>query len=474
MVKAKIEKQEGNQVHIIIELDGKVVTNKYEQIIRNYGKQISIPGFRKGKAPRKIIERYINIAQIKKEILDEVSLQAYKDAIIEMKIDPITNPNLQIVKQDENEIIINAIVEVKPDVTLGEYKNLTMYITPKKEIKEEDINEQIEILRKKHAPLELINNRAVKEGDVVSVNISGFVDGEPIKDSNVEGLVLEVRKDSFINGFPEQLIGMNIDEEKDIIITFPSDYTSVELQNKQALFKTKITQIKEPKFPEINDDFAKTLGDFQTVNDLKERIKKDLENQAEELQDLKKQQTLITKIVSEAKVDIPSSMIMRELGAMWNMEEGKKLIEQKVPESEIQKSWEEFIKKPYFQQEAVRRIKTTLVLGAIAKNENIILSNEEIESEIESFSKEYNMPNQKVREILIKEGKMISLMDELLSLKIISWLVENTNFIETEDTELLKQNEPKIPEEVKVTSQVETETQNLGSGVNENETSEKI
>ena len=433
-MKVTLQKQEKNQVCMEVEVEASQVSDAYEKRFREASKSVNIPGFRKGKAPRKILEKYIHTDMVKQDVLEYLVSDSYSEALknLEEPIEPISEPQIELVKFDLNEpLVFKATLEVKPEIKLGEFEGLNLEVDPIDEITEKDVDAELENIRKRHGKLETVE-RPIQSDDVVTLDIYGEVEGEPIPQGATDNLQMEIKPDNFVPGFTEQLIGVNTGEEKTIDVTFPENYAVVDLRGKQGQFKVNVKEIKELKLPELNDEFAHHMGEGHmdneviTVDDLKARIKSDLLKNNEFAQVMKNQQTLIETIVNSSEVEVPESMERRELYAMWSNSEGRTLSERNIAKEVLQASWENYISREEMVAEAKKRIKTTLVLSEIAKVKDISITAEELNSELDKFASAYQVPREQLREQLIKNDRMIPLIDELLSLKIVSWIETNS------------------------------------------------
>lgn len=435
-MKVTLQRQEKNKVCLEVEVDATQVSNTYERKFREAERNVSVPGFRKGKAPRKIVEKYIYVDMIKQDVLDHLLSESYSEALknLEEPIEPITEPQIELVKFDLKEpFVYKATLEIKPEVKLGQHKGLELEVEALAEVSDEDVANELEELRKRHGQLQTVEGRGIQNGDIATLDIYGEVEGEPIPEGTTDNLDMEIKPGNFVPGFTEQLIGSEVNSEKTIDVTFPDDYPVVELRQKEGKFKVFVKDLKELKLPELNDDFAKHIGEHLGANnpvnnldDLKARIKEELSRNRVSSQGIKNQQTLIQTIVDSSEVEVPETMMKRELYAMWTSGEGKILSDRKVAQEVLQASWENWQSREDMVAEATKRIKTTLILSQIAKEENIDLSAEELDRELQIFAQVYNTPIEKIREMLINNNRMVPLIDELLSVKIINWIEANS------------------------------------------------
>jgi len=437
-LKVNLQRKESNQVCIEVELEPKEVNNKYEQKFREVSKKISIPGFRKGKAPRHLVEKFIYIDALKKETLEDLISEAYPKALENLEsLDPISEPKIELVNFDLNKpLIFKATVEIKPEVKLGQYKNLDLVAPKVSPVSEDDVNNELKELQIRHSTLEKVD-REIQENDVVKLDIYGEVEGEAIPEGTTNDLLMEIKPGNFVEGFTDKLIGSKAGDEKTIELTFPDNYSVVDLRNKSASFKVNIKEVMEVKLPELNDDFAKKAGEnlsISSINELKDKIKNELEKARVLEQLLKNQEVLIENIVNSSEVDLPQTMIEREMYAMWSTSEGSILTEKKVSKDILQASWENWKQREDIKKEASKRIKTTLVLSQIAKNENITVTPEELNDELQRFANMYNLTVNEVRKKLTENNRLVPLVDEMLSIKIVKWL-ENNSKVKVEGEE---------------------------------------
>lgn len=433
-MKVTLQKQESNQVCLEVEVEAKQVIDTFEKKFREASKSVNIPGFRKGKAPKKILEKYIHQDMLKQDVIEELVSESYSEALknLEDPIEPITDPKIELVTFDLNQpLVFKATIEVKPEVKLGEYKGIDLIVEKVSAVSDEDITEELEALRKRHGELVSVD-REIKEDDVTTLDIYGEVEGEPIPQGTTDNLVMEIKPGNFVAGFTEALVGVKAGEEKNIEITFPDNYPVVDLREKKGTFKVLVKEVKELKLPELNDEFAKHIGEghlsgeVTSIDELKGKIKEELEKNKVSSQLLKNQQTLIETIVKGAEVEVPETMLKRELYAMWSSSEGRTLSEKNVSKEVLEASWENWTSREDMREEAAKRIKTTLVLSQISKEENITITTEELNNELQMFAQVYNMSIENVRNELIKNNRMIPLIDEMLSLKIVNWIEQNS------------------------------------------------
>ncbi|MBC7545419.1 MAG: trigger factor [Candidatus Sericytochromatia bacterium] len=422
-MKVTLEKQESNKIALNVEVEQDVVSKEYEKAFRQASAQLNIPGFRKGKAPKKIAERYLHIEAIFEEAINQVISKAYSEAVNNEQLEPITEPQIELVHAGlDKDLVFTAKIEVRPEVTLGEYKGMTVEATGPDAVGDTQITEKLEELRKKQAQLVPVEGRPAAMGDVALIDFAGFVDEAPLPNGAHDNYLVELKDGVMIPGFVEHFVGMSTGESKTASLTFPAEYFEANLQGKEARFELTLKELKAHQLPELDDEMAKGAG-AETLDALKERLKGELEAQREEATDLSRQQAVMDQVLENAQVDVPESMAERELQAMW-MQQAKQMQAQGADQAALQASWETAKADDNAKAEAHRRIKTSLVLGTVARAEGITLDQDEVNAEIDAFAAAFNVPADRVRQQLYSENKVLALMDELLSLKIMAWLLE--------------------------------------------------
>lgn len=436
-MKVTVEKQEGNKIHLQIEVDGAGIAKDYREALGHHSRNIKVKGFRKGKIPPQIIEQHIDTNRLKQEIFQHAMTQSYQLAIAEQQIEAIAEPDIQAVQVEVGKpFIYRAVVEIRPEVVLGEYQGISVKVVPKEEVDDEKVQEQLDILRREHAVLIPVDDRGARMGDLVSLRIEGSIEGEAIDLGESKDMTLELREDSFVKGFSDHVVGMETDSHKEFTLTFPDDYYVEDLRDKPITFNVHLQEIKEVELAELDDDLASTVdNELENLEQLKERIRGELEEAAEEQFEIAKQQKVLDRVVAGSQVEIPDSMMSRELFAMWQMSEGNQLMTAKVNEKTLQASWLHWMQRDDMKSTARQRIKTTLVLGAIARAEDLQLSNEEVDAEIQELANAHNLPVSQVRAQLQQENRMVALMDELLSYKIIDWVMDHNEVEVSEDAD---------------------------------------
>lgn len=423
-MKSNVEKIEKNRVELQVEVDAGELEKGVQQAYKKLVKKVTIPGFRKGKAPRKILENYLGKEALLSEAADIIIPNAYYDAVKEAGIEPIDSPEVDIVQlEDGKPFIFKAAVEVKPEVKLPEYKGLEVQ---KKEynVSDEDVENYLKSLQMRYARL-VEKEGTIEKGDLALIDFEGTIDGEAFPGGKAEGYTLEVGSGTFIPGFEEQMIGMAVNEEKDIKVTFPEDYHVEELAGKEAVFKVKVNGLKTKELSPIDDEFAKDVSEFETLEELKQDIRNRMEESARQQSENELRNELVDRVVEGAEVDIPEVMIRRRISTFVNdfatRLQRQGLDFQKYLEQTGQ-SLEEFGGR--FREQAVQSVKTDLVLEAIAKKENIQISEEELDQEIEKMAKAYNQELKVFKAFLASQGNIEPLREGMRLDKAVDFLVE--------------------------------------------------
>src|SRR5690554_4772680 len=366
---------EGNKVKLKVEIEKERVNDALDKAYRKVVKDLALPGFRKGKVPRRILEARYGKEVLHSDAFDILVPQAYMVAVKTAEIEPIDQPEIEDFYIAENEpATFTAIVKLKPEVELGQYTDLGIE-KEAVELNNEEIEEVLKRQQEQHAYLETVDKETVDEGDFAIIDFTGYVDGEEFPGGSAEEYTLEIGSGYFIPGFEEQLVGQKVGEEVEVKVTFPEDYQAENLAGKDAVFKVTIKELKVKRLPELNDDFARELGEFDTLDELKEDIRENLLKQKEDQVQREYEEMLLEKISENAEVDVPDVLVNNELDMMlqnmdYTLRQQGVNIEQYFnfvgidPENWRQDNWEM----------AKERAKINLVLEAIAKKEGIEVS----------------------------------------------------------------------------------------------------
>ena len=423
---SKLEKLENN----VATLEISVSAEKLEEgIMKSYLKNVkkfNIAGFRKGKAPRKIIERHYGEAVFYEDAINIICPDAYDEAVKEHNLEPVDRPDIDVVDIESGKgLIFKAVVTVKPEVALGQYKGIE---AEKKEynVTDEEVDKEIETIREKNARLVEVSDRPVKNGDITIIDFKGFVDDKQFEGGTSENFSLEVGSGQFIPGFEEQMVGAELGKEIDVNVQFPKEYNSEELAGKPALFKVTVKEIKEKQLVELDDEFAKDVSEFDTLDELKADIRKKKEEQYKRMEKQQYEDEVINKVVENATVDIPEVMIDAQVRIMLrdfdyqlryqglNLEAYLKYMNMDIDNL-----------KESYRDTAKSRVKSQLVLEKVAEAEGIAATEEDLNAEIEKTAKHYNQDLEKFKKTL-KEDEITYIKDGIVIQKAIDFLVDNS------------------------------------------------
>jgi len=421
----KNEQTEKNTVKLTIEIDKETFEKAIEKAYKKNVKQITLPGFRKGKAPRKIIERYYGEGVFYEDAVNFVCPEAYEFAVKEAGIDPVDRPEIDIEDiGNDKALVISATVTVKPEVTLGEYKGVKcekiVY-----ETKDEDIDAEINRVLEQNARLVSIEDRAVEKGDITVIDFEGFTDGVAFEGGKGTNHTLEIGSGQFIPGFEDQLVGAKIGEETEVNVTFPEEYHAEELKGKPAVFKVTVKEIKVKELPALDDDFAKDVSEFETLEEYKNSIKERLDKSNEARTKSEFENKLVEEVAKVCEVDIPQCMIDNRVEDMIK-EFGYRLSSQGLNMEQYMQITGSTVDsfKEQFKDQAADQVKSNLVLEKIAKEENIEVTEEDLEKELQSMAEMYGMELDKVK-TLIGDNEKESIKEDLKIRKAVELIADN-------------------------------------------------
>lgn len=420
----KWEKQEGNEGVLTVEVDAETFKTALDDAFKKVVKQVSIPGFRKGKIPRGLFEQRFGVEALYQDALDILLPVEYPKAVEEAGIEPVDRPEIDVEKIEKGEsLIFTAKVTVKPEVKLGEYKGLGIE-KDDTTVTDEDVQNELKALQERQAELVVKEEGAVEEGNTVVLDFEGFVDGEAFEGGKAENYSLEVGSGSFIPGFEDQLVGLEAGAEKDVEVTFPEEYHAEDLAGKPAVFKVKIHEIKAKELPELDDEFAKDIDEeVETLAELTEKTKKRLEEAKENEADAKLREELVLKASENAEIDAPQAMVDTELDRM--LKEFEQRLQMQGMNLELYTQFsgqDEAALKEQMKEDAEKRVKSNLTLEAIAKAENLEVSDEEVDAELTKMAEAYNMPVENIKQAI---GSTDAMKEDLKVRKAIDFLVEN-------------------------------------------------
>lgn len=422
----QVEKLENNMAKLTIEVSAEELEKAIEGAYQKNKNKISIPGFRKGKAPRKMIEQMYGKEVFYEDAANALIPDAYDEAVKECEEEIVSNPKIEVTQLEAGKpFIFTAEVALKPEVTLGQYKGVEVDKI-NVEVTEEDINAEIDKEREKNARTIDITDRAVKDGDMTVIDFEGFVDGVAFEGGKGEDYPLTIGSGAFIPGFEEALVGAEIDKETEVNVTFPEDYQAEELAGKPAVFKCTVKKIQEKQLPELNDDFVEEVSEeSDTVEQYKEEVKKNLTDRKEASARSAKEDAVIDAIIADAKMDIPDAMLDTQQRQM--VQEFAQRIQSQGLSMEQYMQFTGATTEMLIEQakpQALKRIQSRLVLEAVVAAENMTASEEELEEEIKKMGEAYNIEADKVKELLGEEGKK-QVMEDICIRKAVEFVVEN-------------------------------------------------
>lgn len=424
---AKVEKVDNNIVKLQLQIGAQEFETAMEKSFKKNAKYFNVPGFRKGKATRAIVERYYGEEVLYEDAVNFAFPEAYSQAIKETGIEPVDQPEINIVQIGKGkDLILEATVTVKPEVQLGEYKLLEV---PKVDVvvTEDDVEKELQKIAEKNARVISVEDRPVQKGDTVVIDFEGFIDGEPFEGGKSENYTLEIGSGHFIEGFEDQLIGAQKGQEVEVNVTFPENYGNDKLNGKPATFKVKINEIKMKELPVIDDEFAKDISEFETLEEYKQDIRKKLVEEAEKNAKMQIEESVVNKAVENATVDIPEVMIENRINSIMN-DIDMRLRYQGInieKYCEIMGISQQEMREQY-KERAEKDVKTQLVLEKIAKEEAIAPTDEEVQAEIAKLAERYKQPVEELRKHL-NEDDIEYMRSNLAVSKTIDFLVENAN-----------------------------------------------
>lgn len=421
----QVEKLEGNMAKLTIEASAEDFEKAVEKAYQRSKSKVSVPGFRKGKVPRKIIEQMYGKEIFYEDAANIAIPSAYAAAVDECTEEIVSQPTIEIVQLEAGKpFIFTAEVALKPDVTLGAYKGVAV---DKIDISvtEEEIDAAIDKERERNARTISVEDRAVQDGDMIVLDYEGFVDGEAFEGGKDENYLLTIGSNTFIPGFEEQLIGAEIDKEMEVKVTFPEDYHAAELAGKPALFQCTVREIKEKELPDLDDEFASEVSEFDTLAEYREDVKKNLIVKKEEEAKVEKEGHVVDAIIADAQMNIPEAMLMTQQRQM--VDDFAQRIRMQGITIDQYFQFTGLTKEALLEQmkpQAEQQIKSRLVLEAVAKAENLEASEEEYTDEIKKMAETYQMTEEKMTEMIgAFEEKAIK--EDLRIKKALHFVVEN-------------------------------------------------
>ena len=426
-MKVTAEHGENREVTLTIEVEQEKLENATDGAAKRIAGRVNIPGFRKGKAPRKIVENFVGKEAILQEAFEAVAQKAFDEALKEQDMEPVTRPEIDIVTLEEGKnVVFTAKFTQRPEVTLGEYKGLKVE-KPEASVSEEDIDRQIEGMRQHQGTLiDAPADAAVKKDDFITLDFDGFVDGVPFEGGKGEDYPLQIGSGSFIPGFEDQLIGAKVGEEREVNVTFPEDYHAENLKGKAALFKCTVRSIKSRELPEVNDEFAKKASKFDTLAELREDIRKNLQESAARRAENERRTKAIDMATDNCTMEIQPVMVENRITAMIQ-EMAMRLEQQGMSlEQYLQYAGLDMARiRDEYRETAEKNVRTDLMLEEVAKAEGIKVEGRDLDQEVYAMALSYGATPKQVQKIIKEQGRVSDLAATVLRKKTAQFIVDN-------------------------------------------------
>ena len=401
----QVEKLEKNMAKLTVEVSAEQFEKALTASYNKNKNRFNIPGFRKGKAPQAMVEKMYGVGVLYEDAIEEALDATYGDAVKESGLEIVSRPEIGVEQIEKGKpFIYTATVAVKPEVTLGEYKGVEVE-GAKADVTDEDVQNELKKVQEQNSRLVAVEDRPVADGDQTVIDFEGFVDGTPFEGGKAEDYTLVIGSHSFIDTFEDQLVGKNAGEEVEVNVTFPEEYHAKELAGKPAVFKVKIKEIKSKELPELNDEFASEVSEFETLDAYKADLQKKLAETKEKQASAENENKVVQKVVDNATMDIPAPMVDQQVTNMIN-DYARRMQSQGL-------SLDQYLQftgttldqlKEQMRPQAESRIRARLVLEAVAKAENIEVSEETVEAELKKMAETYKMEVEQVKNIMGEDG----------------------------------------------------------------------
>lgn len=431
----QVENLEKNMAKLTIEVTAEDLEKALNAAYQRQKKNISIPGFRKGKVPRAMVEKMYGPAVFYEDAVNSLIPQEYAKAADESGLDIVSQPEIDVVQIEKGKpFIFTAEVAVKPEVTLGEYKGLEV---PKAdlEVTDEEIEAELKKEQEKNARTIHVEDRAAQEGDKVTIDFEGFVDGVAFEGGAGKDYPLTLGSKTFIPGFEEQLVGVALEQPVDVNVTFPEDYQAEELKGKEAVFKCVIHKIEAKELPELDDDFAKDVSEFDTLEEYKKEIKDNIEKRKEDAAKTEKENAVVDKAIENAQMDIPEAMVKTQINQM--IDDFARRIQSQGLTMEQYMQFTGSTRETMQEQmrpQAMKRIQSRLVLEKVAEVENIQISDEKLDEELTKMAEMYKMELDKFKE-LVDDYQKDQMKKDLAVQEAVTLMAENAKEVEVKAEE---------------------------------------
>jgi len=449
----QVEKLEKNMAKLTIEVSAEELEKAIEGAYQKNKNKISIPGFRKGKAPRKMIEQMYGKEVFYEDAANALIPDAYDKAVAECEEEIVSAPKVEVTQIEAGKpFIFTAEVALKPEVTLGKYKGVKVDKI-EVEVTDAEVDAEIEKERERNARTITVEDRAVKDGDMTVIDFEGFVDGVAFEGGKGEDYPLTIGSGAFIPGFEEALVGAELNKEVDVNVTFPEDYQASELAGKPAVFKCTVKEIKEKQMPELDDEFASEVSEFDTLAEYKEDVKKNLTSKKEADAKNAKEDAVIEAIIADAQMEIPDAMLETQQRQM--VEDFAQRIQSQGLSFEQYMQFTGLTPAAMIEQvkpQALKRIQSRLVLEAVVAAEKMVASEEDFEEEVKVMAEAYQMEADKVKELLGENGKK-QVMEDICIKKAVDFVVENAKEAKATKTTKAKTKKAKTEEAEEATEE---------------------
>ena len=419
----QVEKLEKNMAKLTVEVPAEQFEKALTTAFNKNKNRFNIPGFRKGKAPQKMVEKMYGAGVLYEDAVNVCLDETYGDAAKESGLDIVSRPDIEITQVEKGKALIyTATVAVKPEVTLGQYKGVEVEKTSE-EVTDEDVENELKRVQEQNSRMVTVEDRAVEDGDQTVIDFEGFVDGKAFEGGKGESYPLTIGSHSFIDTFEDQLIGKNIGEECEVNVTFPEEYHVKDLAGKPAMFKVTVKEIKRKELPEINDEFAGEVSEFETLEEYKKDIREKLSVRKQKAAAAENENKVVEKVVENAAMDIPEPMIDTQVNDMLN-DYARRMQSQGLSLDQYMQFTGMTIDtlKEQMKPQAVKRIQTRLVLEAVVKAENIQASDEAVEKELSKMAESYKMEADKIKEYMGEAG-MAQMKEDLAGQAAVDFLV---------------------------------------------------
>lgn len=420
----KIEKTDNkNELKLEFTVEAAKFEDAMKKVYFKSAKYFNIPGFRKGKAPMNIVERYYGDEIFYEDAFNEILQEVYEKELKENEVTAVSYPDIDVKQIGKGkDLIFTALVQTKPEVKLGKYKGIELKKV-EYTVSKEDVDHELGHMAERNARMVSVEDRAAKDGDITVIDFEGFVDGVAFEGGKAEGHELTIGSNTFIPGFEEQIVGMKIDEEKDIKVKFPEEYFSKDLAGKDATFKVKLHEIKQKELPKLDDEFAKDVSEFDTLKELKDSIKQKLEKENESKAKYETEDAAVKAVCDSTDLEIPSGMIETEIDNMEKDMESRLQYQGLNLENYLKmvgKTKEDFRKE--YEEQARNSVKSRLIIEAIAKAEKVEASEDEINEKIKEMAANYGRKEEELKE---NEALKNYLKGSIETEKTIEFIVKN-------------------------------------------------